>query len=499
VNLDELSPEARRAAYLKTVATLWRRGNLRFKLDETQLKIREALDSSPERKFFLLCSRRLGKSFMLLCRAFEVCLQNPGARVLFLAPWAKDARDIATDIATQILDDCPEDVRPEYKAQDKEFVFKHVGRGDSVLRLRGVNGETAESLRGPGANLIIADECGQMDNLRHVISSVAMPMLMTTGGRIILATTPPTSPGHDSVLVYEDLASRNAAVKFTILDNPRVSDLVKGEFLREAGERPDEVQDILARKRPPRTTAARREYFCEFVTDASLAVLPEWTKEVQAELVVARERPPHYDAYVSMDPGMQDRTGLLFAYWDFRRGRLVVEDESLLPGPNTTRIAQEITTREKALWPNKEPYLRISDVDLRLIADLWDRSRLRFVQAQKQDSLGAINLVRTMIQARELEVHPRCKHLVRQMENAIWNTKATDFARSQEGHFDLVAALKYLCRHVNKHHNPYPANYGIPTGPSIFRSPRGRFAAEKRRLGLLPDTATSRKLTGGGK
>jgi hypothetical protein len=482
---------ARRAA-----SALWSRGNLTYKLDETQRKIKASLSSTKERKFFLLCSRRLGKSFTLVLEAFETALKKPLSRILYLAPTGKDAADIVTDIVDgHLLPDCPSALRPDYDKQQKFYTFKN----GSTIRFRGVNGEHAESLRGGAADLVILDECGTMDDLAYVVSSVVMPMTLTTGGRILLATTPSRSPGHDSVAIYEDLAGRNATVKFTILDNPRVAPEVKAEFLIEAGEPRDLVDEIVAGTKAPTTTTALREYFCEFVTDAASAVLPEMTAEAEKDIVRSTIRPPFFDAYVAMDPGFQDRTAILYGYWDFRRARLVIEDESLMHRPSTSDIASEIARKERSLWSNQEPYARVSDVDPRLIADLWQLHRIQFRASEKQDSLGAINLVRNMIQAREIEISPRCVHLIRQMKNAIWNNKATDFARagskSPDGHFDLVAALKYLCRGVNRHHNPFPEGYGTVINESTFTSPRHN--GSKVGLGLMADTPFSRRLARG--
>jgi len=232
------------------------------------------------------------------------------------------------------------------------------------------------------------------------------------------------------------------------------------------------------------------------VTDAASAVLPEFTAEAQAQTVKSSSRPPYFDAYVAMDPGFQDRTAILYGYWDFRRAKLVIEDESLMHRPSTSDIAAEIARKERAAWAGQEPYARVSDVDPRLIADLWQLHRIQFRASEKQDSLGAINLVRNMIQARELEIDPRCVHLIRQMKNAIWNNKATDFARagskSPDGHFDLVAALKYLCRGVNRHHNPYPEGYGSTVTQSTWLSPRPNQSPVG--LGLMADTPFSRRL-----
>jgi hypothetical protein len=214
------------------VGELWRRGLLGYKRHATQKKIKAAVDASKHRSHYLLCSRRLGKTFELLLEAFEICLQKPGARVLYLAPWAKDAGDISGDTAAKILADCPEDLKPEFKAQSKEFHFKN----GSIIRVKGVNGEHAQYLRGGEADLVVLDEIGLMNDLRHVLSDVVRPMTMTTNGRILLATTPARSPGHECRKIFDDHHDRGAASMFSIRDAPHISEDTKAEYLADAGE-----------------------------------------------------------------------------------------------------------------------------------------------------------------------------------------------------------------------------------------------------------------------
>lgn len=494
MTIDRNDPRAQ-AAFQAAVAELWSRGRLDYKFHDTQLLIDQAIDRGHGRQFFLLCSRRLGKSFMLVTKCIALAIRKPGARILYLAPWAKDAADIANDLAAQILDDCPPKLKPTYNAQAKEFHFPN----GSIIRLKGVNGEHARFLRGGAADLIVLDECGIMDNLKDVIQSVCLPMTITTGGRILLATTPASTPGHYSTDLYEALAGKRAAVKFTMRDAPHIPDETKAEFLLESGETPDRVPLILAGKELPTGTTALREYFCEFVTDADSAVLPEF-RRLKPQLVVTVEPPTYRDLYVSMDPGFKDRTGILFGYWDFLGARFVVEDELLLHHATTNEIAAAIREKELALWGGAEPHKRISDVDLRLIADLGRYHNLAFQKARKEDSLGAINLVRNMMQNLQVAIHPRCRNLVRQCENAIWNNKATDFARpedskSEDGHYDLVAALKYMLRMLSRNKNPFPDSHFAPGG--ALGPPAGSFISPKlartRSTGLYADTPIGRK------
>jgi hypothetical protein len=497
---DQLSPGHRDAIRAHVVRQAWLTGDLAYKWHATQKKIDAAIRQTQRRKFFALCSRRTGKSFYFLCRLFSRAIRQPGARLLYLAPFAKDAAEIANDIAVQLLSDCPEDLRPDYNSQTKEFVFKRTG---SILRLKGVNNEHARQLRGGATDEIVLDECGQIDNLKTVVTEVVMPMTMTTGGLVLFATTPPETPDHDSREIYEDLAGDGSSVVFTIRDTPHVPDGEKFVMLKELGEDPAEIPDILAGTKSARTTAALREYFCEFRTDASKAVVPEFTPEAEREIVKEHPRPECYVAYTAMDPGAKDKTGILFAYWDWLNAKLVVEDELLLQHPSTPDIAKAIRETEAKHWPDVEPRRFLDsagDGGLRLIADLGRLYKLRFSPARKDNAMAAIHLLRHSVASRELVIHPRCKHLIRQLGTAIWNNRATDFQRvgqnENQHHYDLVSALRYLVRSVDRAHNPYPSNYfvvggklGLPAGTWI--SPKRR---KKDNLGLYADTPLGRRL-----
>lgn len=470
-----------------------------WKFHKTQRLIYESLNSSKEQEFYLLCTRRLGKTYMLLALAFEQCLKHPGSRVLFLAPEKQSARQIASDTATKLMRDCPQQLQPHLNTQLGEYLFKN----GSILRLKGVNAEQADSLRGGEAHLIILDEAAQMDNLNYLVTSVLMPMTLTTYGRIIYATTPPITPDHDSKLIYDRLFAKNATCKYTIIHAPHIRDEQKKALLRQQGEAEEDLDLILAGEMMPKTTAALRELFAEFVTDASQKVLREFDSQAKREIVIKHPRPEYFDCYTVMDPGFNDRTGILFGYWDFLEGKLVIEDEALLHKAKTSDIAKVILEKEYELWGDKKPLARVSDVDPRLVADLWELHGLQFTQADKQGSEDAINRVRVMVGGRELIVSPHCVQLVHQMENTIWNKKGNDFERTTEGHGDLLAALKYFCRHVNRFHNPYPPGWrGKGSSPNAFTSPRKRFYGPKRGdldlLGSTPFAKRVKRKRGGG-
>lgn len=480
-----MTPEVQLAARQE----LWRRGELKYKLDATQRKIWAAIEKG-DRKFCLLCSRRLGKSYTLVVYCVSQALKRKNLRVSYAAPFARDASEIANDLMSEILEDCPPEIRPEYRVATKEYHFPTTG---SVIRFAGLNAEHANQLRGRKADVFVIDELALVDDVKHVISDIALPMTMTTDGRLLFATTPARSPSHESTNLIKKMDTDGQVISFTILDNVRVSEAKKGEYLIEAGEDPIRVPDILAGLAQPESTTALREYFCQFVTDAETAVVPEFTATAQKEIVLSDYlRPPYYDAYIALDPGFTDKSGGLFGYWDFVQKKLVIEDEFLLARASTYEIAEAVKEKELALWGGKPALLRLCDPDPRLVEDLRLEHGLIFNQASRADALGGIDLVRNMVRRRELVISPNCVALIRQLRNAVWNKKASDFERTaEEGHFDLIAALRIICRGIIRAKNPFPSWYGAPgynthgyAGPpkrqSVFSTtPLGKKLAKK--------------------
>lgn len=492
-----MTPEQKlEAAQRWARSQLWHQGVLSYKYHATQAKIAEALDASQARKFFLLCSRRLGKSYLLVCRAIEMALRKPNARVLFLAPFQRDAADIANDLAAQILADCPEALKPDYNSQAKELRFKN----GSIIRLKGTNNEKADTLRGGASDLIIIDECGQVDNLQYIVQSVCLPMTLTTGGKILLASTPPPTPAHDSARIYAELLEQNATVKFTLLDAPHISDAVKAEILQESGEAPEDIPGILVQTAYPKTTAARRELFAEFVVDTSVALVPEFDAAAKAEIVQPTKLAPYYFAYTGIDPGSRDKTGIIVGWVDFLNGRFVVEGEALLANPTTREIAETVKHLEREYLPSTDHVTRVSDIDLRLIHDLFVEHRLQVQKARKSDMLQSVQQLRHYVQTRRLSINPRCTNLVHQLETCIWDKRGKDMAREGDavmaGHHDLIAALRYTLRAIDWQRNPYPESYrarGGPLGPGVndWVSPR---RISKKRFTLLDNTPFGKKL-----
>lgn len=447
---DKLPPSPEEARKL-----LWRKGNLQFKLHSDQLKAYKQIKENPNKIIVINSSRRWGKSTLMCILAVEQCLQHPESIVKFLAPEAKQIRTILRPIMRDVLKGCPGDLRPTFKSQEGMYKFPN----GSEIQLAGSDAGNAVRLRGGNSHLCLVDEAGFISDLKQTVTSVLLPTTLTTKGKIILASTPPTSPNHDFVKIYlREAEIKGTLITKTIYDNPLLDETAIAEATNEYGGKG--------------SIEFRRELMAEIIVDTKRAIIPEFTKEIQEETIREWDRPPFFDCYTAMDIGFRDLTAVIFAYYDFRNGKLIVEDEYCINGKevnmNTDVIAYAIKEREKKLWTNPltgsslSPTLRVSDNDLLVINDLQTLHGLTFLPTYKDSAEASINFLRMLIGQKKVIISPKCINLIDHLKHGIWNKNRTDFERGEDGnHCDALDALRYLVRNINMHKNPYPPGYDI--------------------------------------
>lgn len=459
---------------------LWNAGVLSWKLHKAQLDMYDAVNSSNSSLFVINCGRQIGKSFFLCVYAVEYALKNPGAKIAYIAPQARMVKKIILPRVRQILRDCPRELKPTYKVNEQVYNFPN----GSEIHIAGTDAGRSENLRGQVFHLVLCDEAGFVDDLSYLVSSILVPMISTTRGRIILSSTPPISPDHAFVKYVKNAEMNGNYIKKTVYDNPLID--------------PKTMKDLIDASGGEQSDAWRREYLAEFITSAKDAIIPEASEQVMAELVKEWPRPPFYDSYTSADLGYVDNTGMVFGYWDFMNAKLIIEDEAMFNKPTSSKIAEIVKEKEKANWESngtvKEPYKRIVDGNDITIADLnAPPNSLRFVKTRNDDLLAAVNELRVMIYNKQIIINPKCKNLISELKYAVWDGTGRKFARSDEdnrGHFDVLMALVYLVRNLNKHKNPYPPGLGLDIGsmyvhPSQWQNKSSN--AEKMKELLLKD------------
>ena len=451
----------------EAIPAAWEIGDLWYKLRPYQRELYDAVWSflngqKASRKLFVDCHRRFGKSFVLFLVAVEVGLgkgpwKDARRTIRFAAPTMADLEEIYIPIAEEMFEDCPEHLCPVWQSSRGRghFLFPSTG---SRLYLFGVDAKHYRKARGKACHFGVVDEAGACEpgcgeGIKHVVNSILLPQTFSVDGRIVLATTPPETPAHDSHSLKSDALAAGTYIRRTLDETARYfGPGAVTEYERESGGRD--------------STAFRREYLCEWIVDMARAVCPEFTAEKAKALVKPVPPPTHEKPLVSLDVGWADWSHVLFAYYDFRRAVLCIQAETRIRRMRTDQLAAEVKAWEARLWTGpdapkrrteREPF-RVSDVDLILLADLSALHGLHFMPTTKDEKESMVNQMRLWVQTNRIQIDPSCVHLVRQLHNAIWDKPRKSFERtSEDGHFDAVDSLVYLVRNCPVGENPYPA------------------------------------------
>lgn len=471
---------------------LWRQGNLAWKLHESQLEVYNAIKSSGE-DYLIESGRQWGKTTLCATISGEEMSRNAGKRWVYGASTLNNLREFILPTFNWLFSDAPEDIKPIWKHTDGHLVFPN---GSWIHLFGAENMLNADRGRGPKAIGGCLDEAAYMPVLPYVLNDVIGPSLIHSakegskrGGRVILSSSPAREPDHPFSKLADHLKSIGRYANKNIFDNPLLTKERVETIIEEAATRYGlPVDDYI------KTAAFRREYLAERAIETSLVVMGADWIENQERCVVAVERPNYFDGYVGLDLGGVDPHAAVFAYWDFERQALVVEDELLLTkGENTTQLAEAIKEKEKSLWGDKawagtlrglkdtqyqnvpdwlrtamdaqspkQPYMRVIDNDIQLARDLHQLHGISFLPTAKDDKLLQVNALRVLVRQGKLLVNPRCRHLIRHLRKTLWkDAKMTTYQRLADDfgvmeHGDLLDALIYLHRNVNKNRNPAP-------------------------------------------
>lgn len=431
---------------------LWRRGVLSWKLDTTQKELYSLFYNSNHRVQTWLLARRSGKTYTLCVLALEQCVRHPNSIVKFISPTKLQISTIIRPLLKKLLEDCPEELKPEFRAKEYIYYFPN----GSEIQLAGTDSGHAEKLRGGDSHICIVDEAGSCGDLDNVVKSVLLPTTLITKGKVLLAGTPPSEPDHDFIKFIEEAEMRGSLIRKTVYDNPRIS--------------PEQLNELIVELGGLNTDAAKRELLCMIVKDSNTAVIPEMTDELADKIVKDWPKPPFFDAYVGMDLGIVDLTVVIFGYYDFRSAKLIIEDELVIKGTDfhLPKFVEKIQQIEDTLWTNvltgeKKKVRRVSDINYIVTKEIsrLTNGEIAFDVAKKDDNEAAINKMRVMLANEQIIIHPRCTTLVRHLKNVKWKSPNNRvlFGRSpDDGHYDAVDALKYLIRNINFNKNPYPAH-----------------------------------------
>jgi hypothetical protein len=448
MNLDFSDPKIRAA-----ISFAWQKGRLDYRLRVSQKAIKQAWEASKSfsRKFYINSTRRLGKSSFLLHLMVEECIKRPRVRWAFFAPVKDGLLDYIEPIIEKTLQDCPEEYKPKFDKNRFMFTFSN---GSSIL-FRGSNNQQHRVRRGLDLDGAGVDEGRDVDDLKDLIDSVIFPALFSNNGYLIISSTPADSFSHD-LYSYYSLAEVEGWLFECNID--KAAELDPADFPAE--------RILEWKKETSREDVWLREYMCKWIIDSTRIAVPEW----KAEFAKAYKKDifyQFYHHYIGIDWGSKDFTALIFATWDFKRAKLVIEGELTFSGANvrSDKIAEAINIMKLKLWgEDASVYRMISDsADPILINELNGHPGMNCIPVYKEKSLEAmLNQFRILVGTEKIEVSPTCPMMLSNLKSAVWDKTRTVLDKDPYNHhFDHLMALVYLTRGLVPNDNPIPKDFGV--------------------------------------
>lgn len=413
-------------------AILWRMGDLSFLLRPEQLAIRKVLKESTSRLFVANCSRRLGKSYMMVAYCIEEALKAPKSQIRYGTAFLTDLTEFIIPAFNKILETCPEHLKPRYLESKKKYIF----RNGSEIKLVGLD-KNPNSLRGNALTTIVLDEAGFVRNLKQLYVNVIVPATMEQQHvRIIVISTPPESPEHYFVELINKAKLENAYCEFDITHKSNLSEEDFNFYMEEAGGQ--------------FSTTAQREYFCKIIIETERAAVPDFQDSAH---VIEFSTPEHGIWLVAGDTGgVRDKTVLLLMTYDYLRNKILVDDERWFNSNTPTSV----WIPDALAMEDGRRCTRVVDAHGQTQIDLAYENYSSSLP-RKDDFHAGLTLLRNVFHKNEIEIHPRCKFLIQSLSGGMLTKNRNDFERTDAlGHLDAIAALIYGVRHVDRTTNPIP-------------------------------------------
>lgn len=386
----------------------------------------------------------------------EECISSPNKKCGFFAPVKDGLLDYIEPLITKTFEDCPERLRPIFDRQ--RFLLRFPN--GSMIIFRGSNNQQHRVRRGQEFDIAGIDEARDVDNLTELIDSVVFPSLFSTGGRMLISSTPADTRSHPLFAIRNRAEVGNWMVKIPMSQASKFDPEVYSEE-RIKKWKEETLQGIDG------YDTWEREYECKWVINKRKMAVPEWDTTTMA---LSSHRDPYYQFYhhyIGVDWGYKDFTGIVFATYNFRKARLEVEGELTYSGKDVRSdlIADAINKQIGHLWgKDAEVWREVSDsADPILINELNKFKGMSFVPVQKAHTLEAmLNEFRVMVAQGKIVVDPKCQMMIHDLETAVWTDDRKKLDQDVfSHHFDHLMALVYLTRVLDVNTNPIPRDFMI--------------------------------------
>lgn len=310
----------------------------------------------------ICCSRRAGKTHLLVALLLIECLRKPRTQCIYIGETAELSEGLINKAANDIIDAC--DLRD---ARGRRFDWKHIDNGSSIM-VRGLsNTKDPDQIRGKAAKIIVIDEFFHLKSelLEYLQTQVLEPMQMDYADdyMFVCAGTPPQIKG-----TYGEHVWRHWDVPhftWTWRDNPHPSKLE---------DRKAYVEKKLREKGLDWSSVyARREYNAEWAYDDDLLLYAEY-HTYDPEEVIPSIKPTR--VVMGIDYGVGDNDTIWGAAWsdDEHRGYQCWEDKfnRLTIGMKGISQLEYLCQQVKLAWElalSLFPELSIKEANKRI---LWD-------------------------------------------------------------------------------------------------------------------------------
>jgi Terminase large subunit, T4likevirus-type, N-terminal len=394
---------------------------------------------SPHRFRLLVAGRRFGKTYLANVELFRAA-SGAGRKAWYVAPTYRQAKRIAWAPLKELT-------RPYWASKPQESDLRIELQGGGTIALRGA--DSYDSLRGEGLDFVVLDEYASMAPAAW--NEVLRPALADRkGGALFIGTPRGFNHFYD---LYEGAQSQRDWATF--------------HFSTEEGGNVA-VEELQSAARELDERVYRQEFRASFENLTSGRVYYAFDRRD----VKPVEYDPRFPLCWSLDFNIDPASSVLC---QIVHGHVYVLDEIVLRDASTYDVCQEFARRTKLYVESLERYRSLavsvygdatgesrrsaaSRTDWQIVRDFFTRHpgdyhavfKVRSRNPELKDRINCVNaIISNANRERRLTVSPKCKQLIRDLQQVSWKSDANgnpigDLDRSDRMRTHTSDALGYL-------------------------------------------------------
>lgn len=408
----------------------------------------------------ICCSRRAGKTHLLVAILLIECLRKPRTRCMYIGETAELSEGLIQKAANDIIDICGLKDR-----RGRRLDWKHLDNGSEIM-VRGLsNTKDPDQIRGAAAKVIVIDEFFHLKSelLEYMQREVLEPMQMDYADdyMFVCAGTPPRVKGTYGESVWRTWDVPHFT--WTWRDNPHPVSLE---------ERTAFVDKVLHDKGLDWSSSfARREYNGEWAYDEDLLLYPEYCTYDKSEAMPSI-KPTRI--LFGIDYGVGDNDTIWgcvwnddeqrgYQFWEDKFNRLDILDKSV---SQLEYLAQQVKqawrvalgyfpdlspkeANKRILWDADDTDQHLTDyfnISIRFQEEEYAALRLNIDNAHKTDKTMMFDRIRDLLRRGDMLIMAESK-CERELQSTILkrgpNGEVYSEVDDKAFHPDLLPAMRY--------------------------------------------------------